>query len=441
MNLVLDAQRIYKAALDAVQPETLIKRIFEFKNDGFTIRFPAGGEQTFSYSDYSKIHVFAIGKAGPEVARHLEIGLRDHISFGMAISPEYAMLKLRRVLCMEGEHPLPGPKALHSSKFLLEQLKRVELDDLVIFVVTGGGSSCFEVFTDTLSLDEVRKTYDLLLRRGIPVEEINQVRCALSEVKGGKALQYCKPKQWINVILSDVMSDNLARVASGPTIPQSYDAKDIITKRRLELYLPEKVRAIIDGVFGKYVTHEPQFPLLNLVLGGPNQCMEAAKAKAIQIGYSVRETLRLGGEAAVAGRNFLEQTFKLQPKECLLASGETVVNLPKKTGLGGRNMEFVLSAAARAQEQSGWPENWVVFSAGTDGKDGPTDAAGAYVNSEAIDKCRALHLDAKLSLQAHDSYNYFSKCGALIRTGVTGTNALDLAIGLRGEGIAPPLVE
>jgi glycerate-2-kinase len=310
----------------------------------------------------------------------------------------------------------------------------------VVCLISGGGSALFVAPAEGLSLDDKQVMTRILLKGGADIVELNTVRKHLSRVKAGRLAEAASPARVLSLILSDVIGDPLDFIASGPTSPDTTtwaDALAIVTRYDTAGEMPQKILQLLrDGVGGKIPdTPKKGDPLFdrveNIIIGSNRIATEAARKKAQRLGYEpVVLTTELHGEARDAAQWVYRQVLESQSclasgrkRICLIAGGETTVTVRGK-GLGGRNTEMALAFAMAIEGTSG-----ITFlSAGTDGTDGPTDAAGAFADGETIPKARALGLDAQSFLDNNDSYHFFEKTGGLFKTGATGTNVMDLQI-------------
>lgn len=400
MSLKSDALKIINYAIEQVKPNEAVKKALAGKV------FPNG-----------KRILVAIGKASYEMAK-TALANTD-IDKGIVISKyEHNKSELKNCEMFEAGHPISDENTLKATKRALELTENLNEDDTVIFLVSGGGSALFE--DSYLSLDEVRDINSQLLKSGASIEEINTIRKRLSKVKGGKFALHCKPAQIYSIVLSDIINDPLDMIASGPAYRDSsscIDALKIIEKYNLKL----SAEAL------KYINIETPKDITNVetvVSGSVKQLCAAAADKARQLGYSpiiIKEDEQ--GIAKDVGRDFALLANKQKPNTCLIMGGETVVKI-KGNGKGGRNQELALSAARYIED------NVALFSVGSDGTDGPTDAAGGYVDMDVMNNIKKLNMDIDSVLADNDSYNALKQIQGLIFTGPTGTNVNDLTVAL-----------
>lgn len=327
-------------------------------------------------------------------------------------------------------HPLPDEGSLAAGKAAASMLDSTGPDDVLLALVSGGGSAMFELLPPGIGVEDLRKMNELLLRSGAPIEAINTVRRSLSLVKAGGLARLAAPARTVALILSDVVGDRLSAVASGPTILRRADpaaARRILEGVGLWPRTPEAVKRALAAAGSREPEKRPAIPRpINLLAANNRQVVEAVARQAAAMGFSVAiVSRRMHGEARSIAGPFVRRLLRARPPACLLLGGETTVTV-RNGGHGGRNQELALAAALLLEGVPGL----AVMTLATDGIDGPTDAAGAVVTGETVPRARALGLDAHQALARHDSYPLLGAVGALLRTGPTGTNLGDLVVGL-----------
>ncbi len=419
-----DVITIFKSALQAVNPELRVKQYLK--------------EYLKHYTNINNIYLLAFGKAACPMARAAASVLSDRVNRGIVITkyghsdgfefPENIEL-------YEASHPLPDESGVKATGRAIDIVKNASENSLTIVLISGGGSALFCKPIEGITLKDKMITTDILLKAGADIFELNTVRKHLSAVKGGRLAETIYPANVLSLIISDVIGNRLDVIASGPTTPDSttyQDAMDVIKKYDIQQEIHERVfRLLEQGIRGEIPeTLKPGSSVFtkveNHIISSNRHCLEQAKNKALELGYEAEIiTDSLQGEARNAARwLFSELNKRLTNKPlCLITGGETTVTV-KGTGLGGRNTEFALSFAMEAEGIS----NVTFLSAGTDGTDGPTDAAGAVVDGETIKRAKSLGLDPADYLNRNDSYNFFKKTGELLITGPTGTNVMDIQI-------------
>ncbi len=429
------ALEIFKAGLKAVAPGSAIARHCRRIGNLLTI-----GSEVYDLSRYKKILVVGGGKAGSAMAAEIEAILGDRISGGV-ISVKYGHLaELHRIKIVEAGHPVPDKNGEKGARAILDLTRSAGTDDLVICLISGGGSALMPLPARGLSLADKQKTTGVLLACGATIHEINTIRKHLSDIKGGMLARAAGPATLVSLILSDVVGDDLDVIASGPCVPDSStfaDCMDIITGYGIEEYLPETVVVHLKAGLSGQIPETPKIgdpafeKTRNLIIGRNIDAVYAAKSAAKNLGYhtlilssmiegETRDVARVHGAIA---REAVKTGNPISPPLCILSGGETTVTI-KGRGLGGRNQEFALAAAMDIAGH----ENITVLSGGTDGTDGPTDAAGAVADGTTIARAGALDMNPRRYLSDNDAYHFFDNLGDLIKTGPTNTNVMDLRI-------------
>ena len=432
MNLRESALAIFRAALDAADPRAAVRRAVQ--RDGNALR--VGGREY----DLTRRRVFVVGfgKASAAMAQAIEDLCGDRITRG-AVSVKYGhTAPLRAIQLHEAGHPLPDANSLRGTEKILNTLREARADDLVLCLISGGGSALLELPVDGVSLDDLRVTTDALLRAGATINELNTVRKHLSQVKGGQLARRAGGAPIVSLILSDVIGSPLDAIASGPTAPDSTtfaDALDVVERRGVRAQLPASVVAHLErGANGALAdtpkAGDPIFSRVqNIVIADNAIACDAASRAAQEQGFnSLLLTTYLQGEAREVAKMFAAIAKEIAHSNrpvarpvCVIAGGETTVTV-RGSGTGGRNQELALAAA---MEISGM-ENVVLLSGGTDGSDGPTDAAGALADGTTLARAAARGLDTRAFLSNNDAYHFFQPLGDLIVTGPTNTNVNDV---------------
>jgi hydroxypyruvate reductase len=426
---------IFRAGLKAVDPYEATKRVLRLSGEGLQV-----GERTYRLGDFKRIVVVGAGKGSAPMTQAVEEILGDRIEGGMIVVKYGYTAPLKKVKLIEGGHPIPDEAGQRGAGELLEIVRGLGDDDLVFSLISGGGSALLPVPVEGVSLAEKQETTRLLLESGASIHEINAIRKHLSRIKGGWLAKTVAPATMITLILSDVIGDDLDVIASGPTVGDRSTFSDclkVVEQYNLNDQIPSAVMAHLrKGVAGTVQeTPKPDDPIfrtgLNLIVGSNMQCLKAAERKAQELGY---QTLILSSlvegetrEVATVHGAILKEIIRtgtpLSSPACIISGGETTVTIRGK-GKGGRNQEFVLACGL---EIAGW-EGAAVFSAGTDGTDGPTDAAGAFADWRMVRRAQAIGLDPNVSLQENNAYPFFERLGDLIITGPTNTNVMDIRI-------------
>ena len=430
-----DALDIFWAGVQAVEPEAAVRRYCRQEGNRILVH-----QSVYDLTEFEHIYVIGAGKAGATMAKAVQETLGERITEGL-INVKYGHLaEVSRVRLIEAGHPVPDEAGLEGARAILDLASKAEKGDMVLCVISGGGSALLPLPAEGLSLQDKQDTTRVLLACGATIHEVNSVRKHISRVKGGRLAQAAYPATLISLILSDVVGDDLDVIASGPTVPDSstfQDCMKIINKYGLSEKVPKAVlnhiQKGIEGVVPE--TPKPGDPVFvrteSVIVGSNLECVVAAERKASSLGYSALvlssmiegETREVACVHAGIAKEILKSGHPLSPPACVLSGGETVVTI-RGQGLGGRNQEFVLAAAIGLNSLEGV----VVLSAGTDGTDGPTDAAGAVADSQTIQRAQALSLSPLDYLLNNDAYHFFEKLGDLVKTGPTNTNVMDLRI-------------
>lgn len=425
----VEVGRILGAALRAVHPALLLSS--RVLLDGGELRV---ANKTYPLTSYHKIILIAIGKASLAMT-HAWFSLPNmpESQTGIVVTKQ-AMTVTDKALALsvvEGGHPIPDERSLQAGQRIRELLTGLRADDLVVCLISGGGSALATLPPPGVTLHDVQMMTDALLRCGAAITEINIVRRHLDCLKGGGLARLAFPAQVLTLILSDVLGNSLEAVASGPTAPDpttKQDALAVLERYGLQKTLP---RALLDAFLETPKPGDEVFTRVqNVVIGSNRDALQAALRQAELEGFhSVLLCDDLQGEAREAARALCralrgvhERDVPVPRPACLIAGGETTVTLGDSKGRGGRNQELALAAV---NELAGLPDVLLIALA-TDGEDGPTDAAGAVVNGKTAQRARDLGLDVDIILQRHDSYAFFTTLGDAIRIGPTGTNVNDL---------------
>ena len=408
MNQVLKAHadEIIREAIAAVQPDSAVQRALAGRE------FPG------------RVLLVAAGKAAWQMAKAASDFLGDRIETGVVVTKyDHVMGPIANFSCYEAGHPVPDENSFRGTQAAINLVDDLTENDTVLFLLSGGGSALFE--KPLLSAQELQGITGQLLACGADIVEINTIRKRLSGVKGGRFAQICAPARVEAVVLSDILGDPLDMIASGPACPDSASARDArAIAEKYNLVMSSEARALLD------VETPKELDNVNTQINGSVRELCAAAAKVCsRLGYRpVLLTDQLCCQAKEAG-SFLASILKTHADDgealAFIAGGETVVKLTGR-GKGGRNQEIALAAA----EGIAGMENAAVFSVGSDGTDGPTDAAGGYVDGDTCAELAAQGIKISAVLQDNDAYNALLKTGGLIFTGPTGTNVNDVAVAL-----------
>ena len=469
MSLRDDAIAIWTAGLAAVDSAKSVEQQIRVQRDGLSI-----ADVWIPIPSAGRIEVVGAGKAGAGMASGIEAALlssnlADRVS-GWVNVPADCVRPLMRIH-LHAARPAglnePTQEAVRGTQEILRRVRSLSESDVCIVLLSGGASALLCSPTPGVSLSDKLSVTRALAGSGAPIHELNLVRTQLSQVKGGRLAVACRAGTLVALIISDVIGDPLDVIGSGPTIPgvsRAADALQVLRDRELLDRIPPHVISFLERQALAAQTTDPlaEFPkprtVVNRIVASNAMAIDAAAVKARALGYEVQSLGSANaGEAAEEGRRLidglltiraesggipLKSAFSHQRRVCLLSGGEPTVNLsissatscipPASSDVaarGGRNQELVLAAVALHRNSADW-KNVVLLSAGTDGEDGPTDAAGAIADESVVARIAASGLDPGSSLARHDSYTFFDAVDGLFRTGPTHTNVMDLRVGL-----------
>jgi glycerate 2-kinase len=432
MTLASDARAILRAGVGAADPVRAVRSVVRRRSNGLSV-----GGHPLVPGRGGQVRVVGLGKAAAAMADAAAALIGPDVT-GLVAVPRGYPAPRSAVRVVWGDHPIPSAASLAAGRALLRAVEDADPVDRILFVISGGGSAAAEVPTSPLSIRAVARTTELLLASGAPIQSMNAVRRHLSEVKGGRLGKAAPPRGFATVAISDVVGDSPDDVASGPTVPDPTtfrDALRVVDRWELRTRLPRPVlRHLLGGSRGRSretpKPNDPAFRGTVFRFGATNRtALRAAAHAAGRLGYTSRLVRSaIVGDSQGAARRFAAELVRGSRRRpfALLAGGETTVRLGPNPGKGGRNQEFVLAAAAVLAGRPGR----LVMSAGSDGIDGPTDAAGGWVDSSTLARAEARGVRIPESLRRHASYDALARLGALLRTGPTGTNVMDLHIGL-----------
>ena len=430
---------IFNAAVRAVDPAEAVHR--HLSREGSRLRI--GGE-TLDLASVGEIVVVGCGKAAAPMTAAVEECLGDRVSRGVVVTKYGHVQPTRKIRIHEAGHPVPDEAGMAGVQAVLDHVRGLGPADLVLVLISGGGSALTPAPVQGITLAEKQALTKALLACGADIREMNTLRKHVSRFKGGQLARAAQPARVATLILSDIVGDPLDAIASGPTVPDptTYaDALGILDKYRIRGEIPAAIRDRLEiGARGEIPeTPKPDDRLFarvsHLIVGSNIQALEAARSEARALGLTPMilsssiegETREIARMHAALAREVRASGNPVRPPACLISGGETTVTL-RGPGKGGRNQEFVLAAAL---DIAGLPQT-VILSAGTDGTDGPTDAAGAIADGDTCARAVAAGLNARKALDANDAYPFFEKLGDLILTGPTKTNVMDVRLVLAG---------
>jgi glycerate 2-kinase len=467
--LVADCHALVQAALQAVDPAVAIRRHVQLEHGELVIDNHGGGgthdKQIYDLEDYEQVVIVAFGKAASRMATTLVQQLdpvREKVTGLVLTKDEHATESEKEILqaygltLCEASHPVPDHRGVTASQQILELVERTaSKHTLLLTCISGGGSALLCAPQAPLTLEDLQATNTGLLQAGWPIDAMNVIRKRLETLKGGRLAAAAYPSSVVSLILSDVVGDPLDLIASGPTVPDTsswQEAHNLLATLPI-VELPTTVRDYLQqGVDGQVsdspAANHPVFGRAQTVLvGNTAQAVEAAASKAKALGYHpIVLATQLQGEASELAQVYISiaqrssqphARFGVPLPAALLTGGESTVSLPPNPGLGGRNQELALAVALGLDNLPDVGNNVVFASVGTDGTDGPTDAAGAVIDGTTI--ARLGRPAAQQAMQEHDAYHYLqqkypgTKESPLLKTGPTGTNVADVAILLIGK--------
>ena len=430
-----DIQSILTSALQAVDPRVFIPNMLQREQNRLII-----DGKTFELKQFKHIYLAAVGKAGLSMAAAADSVLREAVTEGIILTKhiDNAYQLSEKYSIFKGGHPVPDDGSVQGTNAILSMLGKTQANDLVIFLISGGGSALLTCPRPGVSLKDMQDFSTRILACGADISEFNTMRKHLDMVKGGGLALQAAPALCVSIILSDVVGSNLSTIASGPTVPDPStfdDAIRILDKYKLRNSVPSSILKVLqDGQMGLIPeTLKPDDPcckkIINCLAADNRIAAIAAAEKGRQLGFnSVVLSTMLTGEASAVGAMlpaFLSEIDQpdswIQRPALMIFGGETTVHIKGK-GLGGRNQELALAAVRPMSAM----KNSALVTLATDGEDGPTDAAGAFVSDATLGKGLALGLKPEDFLEHNDAYHYFEALDDLLKTGPSGTNVNDL---------------
>ena len=427
------ADDILDTALHSVDPYHLIKE--QIRREGDTLILP--DNITIDMKKYQRLIVIGAGKGAAPMARAVEELLGDFLSEGSVIVKYDHLDNVKKIKLLEAGHPVPDDNTIKSTNEMLEKIRDITATDCVLVLLTGGGSALMESLPDNISLSDMQELSRVLLGCSATIHDINCIRKHISKVKGGQLARLISPARCITLALSDVIGDDLSVIASGPTNPDNStfsEAMSVIGKYEIADKIPVSILNHLKAGDSGEIPETPKAgdpafnKVSNIIIGSNRLALRAAESKANNLGYhSLIFTSMIDGEAREIAKMIAAIIKEVQHSEmpvkkpaCLLFGGEPTVHL-KGDGKGGRNQELALAVALT--DITG---PYLFISCGSDGTDGPTDAAGAVVTEKTIMRATSKNLDALEYLHNNNAYHFFEPLGDLIMTGPTRTNVMDL---------------
>ena len=439
-----DAQEIFRDCLKAVDPYRAVKSFVRLKGDRLTIGIEGGLKTELDLAEFDHISIVGAGKATAPMAGAIEELFGEKIRKGM-INVKYGFTEdLKFTEIIEAGHPVPDENGVKGAAKILDFLKRANNKDLIFSLISGGGSALLPQPAGNITLAEKQKITRDLLACGANINEINAVRKHISSSKGGQMARAAFPATIINLMLSDVVGDKMDVIASGPFVPDTSTFNDVwgifrkYDLNRIPAAIREHVKAGMDGKIPETPKENDTIfdRVFNFIVGSNISALEAASAKAKELGYKTLilssmvegETREVARVHSAIAREIIKSGRPIPALACIISGGETTVTI-RGDGLGGRNQEFGLAAAL---DLAGLGSRVVVLSGGTDGNDGPTDAAGALIDPFTVKRGKDAGMEAAEFLDRNDAYHFFEKTKDLLITGPTNTNVMDVRLVLVG---------
>ena len=434
------ATEIFLRAVSAVDPSKRLREILTVEQDTLRVKTDERSEDLFHLKAFKNIFLIGTGKASASMAQTMENLLGDRISSGVITTKLGHGLPLKWTELIEAGHPIPDRNGLEGARRIRSLLKDSGREDLVLFVLSGGGSALLPLPVEGITLEEKQEVTQLLLDCGADIKEMNTVRKHISQIKGGWLARWAYPSTVLTFILSDVVGDPLDVIGSGPTVPDPStfeDAWEILRKYDLIREVAPPIQKHLQlGREGR-VQETPKpgesaFERVHNILMGNNiLALRAAEQEALSQGFHtlvlsssiVGETREVARFHTAIAKEVMTSDNPVSKPACIISGGETTVTI-RGRGRGGRNQEFALAGALEIQGL----ETVVLLSGGTDGTDGPTDAAGAVADHTTVKRALAMGLHPKAHLEENDAYPFFEKLGDLLITGPTQTNVMDVRI-------------
>jgi len=435
-ELSKDFEVIIKSFLKSISPSEIFKEKVLINKNQIKIE-----DKTFPLNEFEKIYVIGFGKASSAMATEIEKYLLDKIEDGIVITKYGFKTETKKIKVFEAGHPLPDENSIKYSLDVLNLLSKTKENDLVICLISGGGSSLFEVPVDGIDLITLQELNDYLIKRKIPIHRINSFRKAFSKVKGGKLLEYIYPSTCLSFVISDVIGDDLSVIASGPTYLAAkkiyIDNKDTLEVEKILHHKDEviKIEQLIKSQsFPEEIISYYNSKVHNFIVASNKTAVERSIEISKQLGYEIfacKYDLLMSVEELAS--HFINEFLSLNQtqgyfKKIIVYGCETFLEV-KGSGKGGRNLHLLLTILNELIKNKIKPNfNFFISSFATDGNDGNTDSAGAFINNQILEKVKLSTFSPEVYLQNFDSYNFFKNFNCLINTGPTFTNVADLFI-------------
>jgi glycerate 2-kinase len=440
-TLSTHAKQIFSAGLAAVDPYQAVRARLFRKGDVLLVKTAEGaGELRYEKADFDQIVVVGGGKASAKMALAVEEVCGDWLKEGLVVVKTGHLAPTRVVELWEAAHPVPDLAGQRATEQLLAKVAACDARTLVIALISGGASALLAAPAG-IDLQQKQALTQLLLAAGADIVEINTVRKHVSAIKGGQLARAAHPARLLTLLLSDVVGDRLDAIGSGPTVPDGStfgEARAVLERYRIWHAVAPAVRARIEAGVAGEVAETPKAGsdvfagCQNVIIGSNIIALQACEQKARELGYNTLilsssiegETRDVAGVHAAIAKELRQSGLPVRAPACIISGGETTVSLGDDYGRGGRNQEFALAAALQIAGMNGT----AVVCGGSDGNDGPTDAAGAIAYGDTLARAEARGLNAARALDGHDAYPFFAALGDLLMTGPTGTNVMDMRL-------------
>ena len=433
-----DIIQIFNAAVDAVKPSQLLSNYLLVEEDAIQIC----GEY-FPKNTLQHIYVIGAGKAVAAMAFETERILGDYITAGVITTKYGHKIATEKIKILESAHPIPDEMGEMAVKATINLLQDVSENDIIICLISGGASSLWCDVPTGLSLQEIQSTFELLIKSGAGIDEINIVRKHLSAIKGGQLIRYCGKAKVFSLMISDVPNDDLGVIASGPTVPDSstfQEAMDVIIKYDILSNLPANINDYLQKGIDGIIDDTPKAGdelfknTTTRIIANNKLAQLAAEKKAKRLGYKTMLIPEIvTGNTVVEAKQFIKTMLAHTDDKpiCIIQGGETTLKVTGH-GKGGRNQHFMLVVLQELKKMNILDTNieFSILSGGTDGTDGPTDATGAMIDREVVATIIANNLSIESYLVNHDAYHFFEQTGNLLITGPTQTNVMDIMIAI-----------
>jgi glycerate 2-kinase len=427
----IQAIQIFESAITAVQPLQLMQSHLYADAEHVQI---AGNK--IEKKAINKFIVIAAGKAAAAMAQQAELQLGEIITDGICITKYGHGLPLQKIKLLEAAHPVPDANSMVAAQQVLQLANSLTQHDILLVLISGGASSLITDVPGGCTLAEVQTTYDLLIKSGVSIHTMNAVRKHLSKIKGGQLAEAAQPAKVFSLILSDVVGDALDTIASGPTVPDSSsfeEVHELLLQYNLWNRIPKSVQHYFTNGLQKLIADTPKpgeaffENTFTQIIGNNRIALHAAKEKALQLGYEAfiyQENVT--DSAATFAKSFVRKGGSYQGNlpVCIIAGGETTVQVTGN-GKGGRNQHLVLCALHELSKQPATRHKITILSGGTDGTDGPTDAAGAVADATLLTEA---NISPIKYIENCDAYHFFEQTGGLIKIGPTQTNVMDIML-------------